>query len=205
VTVILAYPIALFIRTLSPFWRRITVVAVLLPKLASVLVILFGLQQLLGNAGPVNRMLLAVGVWPEPIQLVRNRFGALVGEVYLILPYAVLVLVAQLLAIDPDLEAAARGLGASRWQTFRRVLLPLSAPGLMLAGQLALVWGLGAFLGPLLLGGPAETTLSVEIHRQTFEYSRWPRAAAEAVLLAVTIVGCFAGSTLLGRLMRRVL
>jgi ABC-type spermidine/putrescine transport system permease subunit I len=202
-TVLFAYPFALFIRTLPPFWRRVAVIAVLLPKLASVLVILFGLQQLLGNAGPVNRVLLAAGVIDEPIQLVRNRLGALLGEVYLILPYVVLVLVVQVLGIDPNLEAAARGLGASRWQTFRRVTLPLSIPGLVLAGQLGLMWGLGAFLGPLLLGGPAETTLSVEVYRQAFEYSRWPRAAAGAVLLVVTVAGLLAGYASLSRFVRR--
>jgi ABC-type spermidine/putrescine transport system permease subunit I len=202
-TVLLAYPIALFIRALSPLWRRVALAAVLLPKLACVLVILFGLQQLLGNAGPVNRILLATGATAESLPLVRNRFGALAGEVYLVLPYTILVLLAQLLGIDPNLESAARGLGASRWQAFLRVTLPLSAPGLVLAGQLGLMWGLGAFLGPLLLGGPGEMTLAVEIHRQAFEYSRWPRAAAAAVLLAATVLGCLAGYAFLGRLVRR--
>ena len=106
---------------------------------------------------------------------------------YLILPYAVLVLFVRVVAIDPTLEAVARGLGASRRQVFLRVTLPLSAPGLILAGQLGLVWGLGAFLGPMILGGPAETTLSVEVNRQAFEYGRWPRAAALTVLLVACV------------------
>src|SRR5262249_53007770 len=116
-TILVGYPLALFIRSLPPSGQRAALAAVLLPKLAGVLVIVFGLQQLLGDSGPVNRLLLAVGVVGEPVRLVRNGFGALAGEVYLILPYAVLVLAAQLLGIDPNLEAAARGLGASRWQT----------------------------------------------------------------------------------------
>jgi ABC-type spermidine/putrescine transport system permease subunit I len=202
-TVLVAYPLALFLRSRPPPWRRTALAAVLLPKLASVLVILFGLQRLLGDTGPVNHLLLSAGLTDGPVRLVRNAFGAVTGEVYLILPYAVLVLFLQLHAIDPGLEAAARGLGASRWQAFRRVTLPLSVPGLVVAGQLALVWGLGAFLGPLLLGGPAETTLSVEVHRQAFEYGRWPRAAAGAVLLVGLAGGCLTASTLLARLVRR--
>ena len=99
--------------------------------------------------------------------------------------------------------AAARGLGASAWQTFRRVTLPLSVPGLVLAGELALVWGLGAFLGPLFLGGPAEITLSVEVHRQAFEYGRWPRAAALGVVLIGTTGGCLAAYAVLTRRGRR--
>lgn len=190
------FPLALLIRSLTGPARRAALAAVLVPKLASALVILFGLQQLLSSTGPVNRALVAVGVMREPATLTRNLFGAMVGETYLILPYAVLVLFVQLLRIDPTLEAAARGLGASRWQTFRRVTLPLSVPGLVLAGQLSLVWGLGAFLGPLLLGGPEETTVSVEVHRQAFEYGRWPRAAALAVVLLTAVGGCVGGYVL---------
>ncbi len=188
-TVLTAYPLALWVRSLGTRGRTVAVGAVLLPKLAGPLVTLFGLQQLLSAAGPVNRLLLAVGATDSPLTLIRNLCGAAVGEAYLILPYAVLVLLIQLLRIDPTVEAAARGLGASRWQAFRRVTLPLSLPGVVLAGELALVWGVGAFLGPLLLGGPEETTLSAEVHRQAFEYGQWPRAAALAVtLLAAAVV-----------------
>jgi ABC-type spermidine/putrescine transport system permease subunit I len=62
---------------------------------------------------------------------------------------------------------------------------------------------MGAFLGPLLLGGPEQTTLSVEIHRQAFEYGRWPRAAALAVLLVAAVGVCLAGYSLLTRRARR--
>jgi ABC-type spermidine/putrescine transport system permease subunit I len=201
--VLTAFPLALFVRSLSSPWRQAALAGILLPKVASVLVVLFGLQLLLGDAGPVNRLLLAAGVVGGPLRLVRGPFGAVVGEAFLILPYAVLVLFVQLLRIDPTLGAAARGLGASRWQVFRRVTLPLSFPGLVLAGQLGLVWGLGAFLGPLLLGGPDETTLSVEVHRQAFEYGRWPRAAAASALLVAAVGACLAGYSLLSRLARK--
>lgn len=202
VVVLVAYPLALFMRSLQSPWRQIALASVLLPKLASVLVILFGLQQLLGDAGPINRLLLVMGLTEEPLRLVRGPVGAIVGEVFLILPYAVLVLFVQLLRIDPTLEAAACGLGASRWQVFWRITLPLSMPGLILATQLALIWGMGAILGPLLLGGPEETTLSVEIHRQAFEYGRWPRAAALAVLLLISLGVCLTGYSLLTRFAR---
>src|SRR5262245_52033016 len=192
-TLSVAYPLALFLRSLSGRWRAVALAGVLLPKLASVLVILFGLQQLLG----------AVEATAPPIRLVRNLFGALVGEVFLILPYAVLVLFVQVAGIDPTLEAAARGLGASSWLVLRRITLPLSVPGLVLAGQLGLMWGMGAFLGPLLLGGPAEITLSVEVHRQAFEYGRWPRAAATAVLLVAAVGFSLAAYSLATRAVRK--
>ncbi|MBX9580703.1 MAG: ABC transporter permease subunit [Gemmataceae bacterium] len=187
--VALGYALALFIRSLGPTARRVAVAAVLLPKLASALVVMFGLRQLLSAAGPVSRGLVALGVVAEPVTLSRNVFAALAGEVYLVLPYAVLVLLIQLGRIDPAWEAAARGLGASRWQAFRRVTLPLSVPGLVLAGQLGLMCGVGAFLGPMLLANPADQTLAVEVHRQAFDRQNWPRAAAGAVVLTLTAAG----------------
>jgi ABC-type spermidine/putrescine transport system permease subunit I len=189
-TLSVAYPLALFIHSLHGWRRTVAVSAVVVPKLANVLVIIYGLQFLLSSAGPINRGLLDLGLIHEPVMLYRNRVGMVVGEVYLLLPYAILVLLAGLSRIDPSLIRAARGLGASSWQTFRRVTWPLSLPALVAAGQLVLVWALAALLGPLFLGSPRETTLAVEIERQALEYGAWPRAAATAVLLIGTIAVC---------------
>ncbi len=189
-TLVIAYPLALFIHSLRGWQRTAAVTAVLVPKLANVLVIVYGLQFLLSSAGPINRVGLALGLLHEPVMLYRNRVGMVVGEVYLLMPYAILVLLAGLSRIDPTLAQAARGLGASRLQTFRRITWPLSLPGVTAAGQLVLVWALAALLGPLLLGGPSETTLAVEIERQALEYGAWPRTAATAILLVGTIAAC---------------
>lgn len=177
-TLVVGYPLALFVRSLTPRRQSLALALILLPKTAGMLATLFGLQRMLP----------------------RGLFAAVVAEVYLILPYAVLVLVVQLRAIDPALTAAARGLGAGRWQAFHRITLPLSLPGVLLTAELGLMWGLAAFLGPLFLGGPAETTLSVEVHRQAFEYGRWPRAAADAVgLLVLTLAALLAVSLTRGK------
>lgn len=177
---LLAYPLALFVHSLRGGWRWLALSAVLLPKFASALVILFGIRQMLG----------------------RGLGTAVLAESLLILPYAVLVLFVQLGRIDPSLAPAARGLGATQWQIFARVTLPLSLPGTALAGQLSLLWGMGAFLGPMLLGGPDETTLAVEVHQQALEYGRWPRAAALAVLLSAAVGACLLLTSLLTRRMR---
>ncbi|MFO0877764.1 MAG: ABC transporter permease [Gemmataceae bacterium] len=186
-TLALAYPLALFIHSLPDRVRRLAIACGLLPKLCNVLVLIFGLQLLLSGAGPISQALLGLGLTREPVLLYRNLAGAVIGEVYLLLPYAVLLILVGLARIDPELLAAARGLGASPWQVFWRVTWPLSWPGVLAAAQLALVWALAAVLGPLLLGGPEQTTLGVEIQRQALEYHRWPRAAALAVLLLVLL------------------
>lgn len=190
-TLLVAYPLALYIHRLPPRWKALTLTAVVLPKLASVLVIIYGLKLLLDSTGPVNATLMKLGMVSEPVMLFHNLTGVLIGEVYLILPYALLVLVAAFDRIDPTLVPAARGLGASSWTAFWRITGPLSLPGVALAGLLTLIWALGAFVAPVLLGSPEEITLAVEVQRQTFENIHWPRGAATAVLMLATLGMCF--------------
>jgi putative spermidine/putrescine transport system permease protein len=108
--------------------------------------------------------------------------------VVLILPYCVLVLVAVLHAIDPELEESARSMGASEAQVFWHVMLPLSLPGVVASVLLSFIWGVGAFVAPYLLGTPELHTLAVEIDRQANWRLNWAMAAAVAVVL-VGLIG----------------
>jgi len=191
-SVLIAYPLALFIRSLRGSAKWLALSAVVLPKLANLLVVIYGWVLILSNEGPINRALLQLGLRQQPLELLHNLTAVVIGETYLILPYAVLVLVAAFEGIDPTLEAAAQGLGASRWQTFRRVTLPLSARGLALAAMISLIWGLGAFISPYLLGGPEQITLAVDVQKQAFENLNWPRAAADAVLMLLVVAAVVA-------------
>jgi ABC-type spermidine/putrescine transport system permease subunit I len=202
-SVLIGYPLALYIHTLPRRAKVLALAVVILPKLANVFVVLYGVNLLLGNAGPVNRSLLWLGLSSQPVHLTHNLAGVLIGETYLILPYAVLVLVVAFDRIDPTLAAAARGLGAGPLTTFSRVTLPLSLPGVAVAGQLCLIWALGAFVGPILLGSPEQATLAVLVPERGFERSDWPRAAATAVLSLVTIAVCAAAYSRPARWMAR--
>jgi ABC-type spermidine/putrescine transport system permease subunit I len=199
----LALPLSVFIDSLPPRQKALALTAVVLPKLASMLVVIYGLQAMLGGSGLVNELLQASGLVTEPVRLSRNLAGAVIGETYLLLPYAVLVLVVGLQRIDPALVPAARGLGASNWQAFRRITLPLLAPGLIVAVQLTLAWALGAFVGPLLLGSPSEITLAVEVYRQTVENNHWPRGAASAAVLLLVVAFTLATTAVVARRMVR--
>ncbi|NBO93640.1 MAG: ABC transporter permease subunit [Planctomycetia bacterium] len=164
-TLMIAYSLALFIHGLDDQPRRYVLSLVVFPKLCNVLALIYGLQLLLP----------------------RGLIGVVLTEVYLLLPYAILLIVAGMGRIEKSLIDAARGLGASRRQTFMRVTLPLSWPGLLAATQLTLLWAMAAVLGPIFFGGPESTTLAVELQRQATEYNRWPRAAALAVLLMIVL------------------
>jgi ABC-type spermidine/putrescine transport system permease subunit I len=160
-TLALAYPLALWVQRLPAPQRPLALGLIVLPKLCNVLAVLFGLRLLLP----------------------RGLTGVLMAEVYLLVPYAVVMIVAGLGRIDPALQEAARGLGATPWQVWWRVTGPLSLPGVWAATQLTLVWAMAALLGPLLFGDPEHATLAIEIQRQATEYHRWPRAGALAVVL----------------------
>ena len=187
--VLIGFALALLISRLQGWKRLLALAAIFLPKLANVLVMVYGLQLLLGDHGPVNQLLAPLHPGPAPLALLHNYPGALIGEVYLILPYAVLLLVATLDRIDPLLRPAARGLGAGAVRTLVRVTLPLALPGLSTTFVLCTVFAFGAFVAPYILGSPDQFTLSIDIQRQAFENSNWPRAAAEAVMMLCALGG----------------
>ena len=107
------------------------------------------------------------------------------GEVLLLVPYAALTIAATLEAVPYHLVEAARGLGASAAEAFWRVTLPLSAPGVLSAATLTVLWSVSAFLGPYLLGQPAQTTVAVEVDRQVHQDLDWTLGAALNVVLIV--------------------
>lgn len=187
ISVVLGYALALLIRPLSGGFRLLAMSAVFLPKLANVLVIVYGLELLLGDFGAVNKLLAPLNTTGSPIALLHNFTGTLIGEVYLILPYAVLLLVAALDRIPPLLVPAARGLGMGPLATFLKITLPLTMPTLIVTYLLCLIFGIGAFVAPAILGSPDEFTLSVDIQRQAFENLNWPRAAAESVMMLICV------------------
>lgn len=183
-TIVIGYALALVLDSWPRRWRTVGLAVVVIPKLTNGLATVFGLKRILGEQGPINSVLASSGLLIHPIEFWPGTLGAAIAEVYFILPYVVVLLVLQLGRIDPRWLAAARGLGASRIQVFGRVTWPLSIPGILLAGQLSLMWGVGSLYGPQFLGNPSETTISVEVQHQAFDLGHWPRAAAWAVLLS---------------------
>ncbi|MGI9303885.1 MAG: ABC transporter permease [Gammaproteobacteria bacterium] len=186
VTMLLAYPFSYYIYKASPRLKLILLVVVILPKLSNMLVLVYGLQIILANNGIVNQTLLALGIIDEPVKLVYNLFSVVVSKVLLIIPYTILVITATLHALDPTLRDAAKGMGASPLRAFFTVTLPLSMPGTLVALLITIVWALGAFVSPALLGNPNLQTLAVEVPKQTFENVNWAMGSALAfVMLAL--------------------
>jgi putative spermidine/putrescine transport system permease protein len=178
------------LATVRPRLARVLVVIVVLPFLTSIIVRTYAWMVLLGRNGVVNQYLLALGLTQAPLPLLYNQAGVVVGMTYVPLPFMVLTLASVMRGIDPALVHAAHSLGASRWQAFRRVFLPLSAPGIAGGTLLVFILSLGFFITPALMGGPSDVMIAMLIEREVEFTLNWSFASTLAViLLALTLVG----------------
>jgi ABC-type spermidine/putrescine transport system permease subunit I len=174
---------AYYIYKAGPRLKTILLVAVLLPKLSNMLVLVYGLQIILAHNGIINAGLQSLGVIEQPMQLVYTLFSVVVGKVLLIIPYTILVITAALHGLVPTLRDAAIGMGAGPVGAFWLVTFPLSLPGTCVALLITIVWGLGAFVSPALLGNPNLQTLALEVPKQTFENVNWAMGSAIAFIM----------------------
>jgi putative spermidine/putrescine transport system permease protein len=184
----LGYGLAYVITLASERARRWWLLAVLVPLWISVLVRAFAWVTLLRRQGLVNEGLLAAGVIEQPLPLVWNEFGIVVGMVHYMVPYAVLPMLASMREIEPRLLAAARGLGASRGEVFWRIFLPLSLPGLVAAGVLVFIFSLGFYITPAILGGGKTLMVAEWISIQIHDLIRWGLGTMMATVLVVAIL-----------------
>ncbi len=190
IALLLGYPLAYVLATARPRLARVLVVIVVLPFLTSIIVRTYAWMVLLGSNGVVNQYLLALGVIRAPLRLLYNQAGVIVGMTYVLLPFMVLTLASVMRGIDPSLVRAAHSLGASRWQAFRRVFLPLSAPGIAGGTLLVFILSLGFFITPALMGGPSDVMIAMLIEREVEFTLNWSFASTLAVvLLALTLIG----------------
>lgn len=186
---VLAYPVAYTLTILPPPWPAVGIAFILLPFWTSVLVRTYGWMVLLGRNGLINRMLSDIGLIETPLPLLNNMTGVLIGMTHVLLPYMVFPLYAVMRRMDPNLAQAARGLGASGWQVFRRVYLPLTLPGVLAGMTLVFVLAIGFFITPALLGGGKVPMMAVLIEQQVRMFLNWGFAGAlSAVLLGATLL-----------------
>jgi putative spermidine/putrescine transport system permease protein len=162
---------------------------VLLPFWISVLVRSFAWLTILGPQGPINATLQGLGLTDEPVQLARNETGVLIAMVHVMLPYAILTLYANMRGIDAGLVSAARSLGASRFQAFRMVFLPLTRPGMIGAATLVFILSLGFYVTPAILGGGRVLMVAQYTAIQISETSRWGLGTMLAATLMIAVLG----------------
>lgn len=191
-TVGLAWPVAYILTRLKGLWFAVALYGVLFPFWISVLVRTFSWMILLERNGPVNRFLQEIGVTDQPLALLFNDTGVTIGMVHVLLPYAILPLYAAMSRIDRRLLLASDGLGASLFDTFRRVYFPLALPGLLGGATFVFLLSLGFFITPALLGGANAITLSMLIASFVTDRLAWSLAAAGSLALLVVVLALLA-------------
>lgn len=162
---------------------------VLFSMWSSILVRTYALTVLLQDSGLINQFLMWTGVIDSPIHLMRNSLGVYIGMINVLLPYAILPLYAHLKSLDSELAPAASGLGATAFQAFVRITLPLARPGIYAAFILVFVISLGFFITPAMLGGPSDILVSELVVQQVESFLNLGMGSALAlVLLAATLI-----------------
>jgi ABC-type spermidine/putrescine transport system permease subunit I len=185
---LLGYPLGFLIATTTPGWATLGFIFVLLPLWTSVLVRTYAWMVLLGRNGVFNRWLIGSGIVEDPLPLLHNLTGVLIGMVHVLLPYMVLPVYGAVKRLDPAIVAAAEGLGASTWRIFWRIYLPLTLNGIFAGCVIVFVLSLGFFITPALLGGGRVIMIAILIEQQVRQELNWEFAAAlSAVLLAATL------------------
>lgn len=165
---------------------------VFVPLWTSVLIRSYAWILLLQRNGPINSFLRDHGLIEGPLKLLYTHGAVVLGMTHVLMPFAILPIFATLKTLSPDYRRAAANLGANRLQTFLRITLPLSLPGVFAGGLLCFVLALGFYITPALLGGPGSMLMATLIGQQTTVLLDWPFAAAlSTVLLAVTLVIVF--------------
>jgi putative spermidine/putrescine transport system permease protein len=188
---LLGYPVALLVGFSRPGVAAILLLLVMVPFWTSVLVRTYAWLVILGREGLVNSLWLALFQSQKPLQLIYNGVGVTVAMVHVMLPYMILPIVSVIARLDKSVLAAANSLGANRWQTFVRVLLPLTLPGVAGGFALVFVLSLGFFITPALMGGPRNLVTAMVIHDQITRALAWDRAAGIAFLLLAIMGGIF--------------
>ena len=191
---ILGYIVAYGVTHSNIKIRPLMLALVLFPFWISVLIRSFSWIVLLGRSGLVNDALIETGVISSPLKLMHNELGVVIAMVHVMLPFAILPMLANMRAIDRSYVDAARGLGASEWTAFWQVYVPQTKPGIMSAALLVFVLSLGFFITPALLGGGRVLMISQYITYQIQEFLNWGLGSALSVILLVATALVLIGS-----------
>jgi putative spermidine/putrescine transport system permease protein len=188
ICIVIGYPVAQCLAR-AQRWRGVLTILVILPWMVSVVVRTYGWVVLLGNRGTLNSFLRWIGATDAPVQFLFNATGNVIGLTHVLCPFMILSLLAVMSHLDRSLEEASMGLGAGPVETFLRVTLPLTVPGLVTGCSVVFLLAAGSVVTPLLLGGPRIPMLATQIFRAVFELFNFPRAASMAfILMALAIV-----------------
>ncbi|WP_339102941.1 ABC transporter permease [Haloterrigena salinisoli] len=165
--------------------------SVILPLLTTLVVKTYAFRPLLSPTGTVNDVLLSLNLVSEPIQFVPGTIGVIVGQVYIVLPYAVLAIYSVLSTMDWGIVEAARDLGASRPRSVLEIVVPQAMPGIIVATVISFAWSVGAYAAPGLLASQ-RVPFAIEVEKRLLSNLQWEIATAYAVVMLLLMVASIA-------------
>jgi len=199
ITLFIAYPLAWYM--VQQKGRKLTILlwCVYLPLIVSVISRVYGWMVITADSGLINSLLIWSGLTEEPIRMLFDPIGMTIGMVHRYLPLMILPLYSALNRLDRQVLSASSTLGATGSQSFFRVILPLSLPGVFVGVQLTVAVVLSDYVLPLLLGSSRFPMVAPAIHDEALSMLRWASAAAMAVLTIVAVALVIVASNLLLR------
>ena len=187
IALVISYPVALFMARLPKQWRNAAVFLVMIPFWTNFLVRTYALQFLMRPNGPINAALQGLGLISEPLQMLNTSGAVLIGLVYGNLPFMILPIYTSLEKFDWTMIEAANDLGANILRAFTRVMLPLTAPGVLAGSILTFVPAIGSYVTADLMGGGKATMLGRVIAGQFEQAQNWTFGSAMSLLLMVIV------------------
>ena len=187
---LLAYPLAYFLSFRAPIRKHLLYQLVIIPLWVSYLVRAYAWKTILGSDGVLNTLLAYLHLARHPVEaLLYSPLAVVVTLTHIYTPFAFLPIYASLEHIPRPLVEASEDLGATPATTFRKIILPLSLPGVLAGATFAFVLSLGDFLAPLLVGGPSGIMISNVVQSLFGAAYDWPLGAAISLSMLLLVVG----------------
>lgn len=188
ICLLLAYPFTYFIAKKSEIKKTVFMSMVMVPFCVSMIIRLFSWVNILRTEGYVNNILMALGIIKEPLKLVYNQTGAMIGLIYMLLPFMILPLYSSIEKLDKSLLEAASDLGAKRWKSFFDITLPLTKPGIFAGCVMVFIPSMGLYFVTDMMGGSKTLVIGNLIKNQFITARNWPLGAAMSVILMLITV-----------------
>ena len=183
--ILIGYPYGYYMAKLSEQWKKRMMLLLLIPFWTSSLIRLYGWIVLFRAGGPLNHVLMALGLTDSPVKFLYTYPAVVLGMVYGLLPFMILAVYSSAEKMDRNLVEASRDLGATRFQAFRTVTLKLTMPGLLTGVILTFVPSMGLFYIADILGGNKVVLIGSIIQEQLLKTHNWPFAAALSIVLMI--------------------
>tara|TARA_A100001037_G_scaffold129037_1_gene116891 strand:- start:314 stop:1111 length:798 start_codon:yes stop_codon:yes gene_type:complete len=187
-TLIFGFPVAYMIARLRSRWAMVLLAGIVISTFVTIVIKVFGIYIMFSSSGIINQVLVGSGLLDKPFTVIGNNAGVVVGLMHFTLGFGVLVLYSVVQTIPRSLEEAAQIHGSNRWRVWRRVIIPLSLPGVTVSALMIFNMCMGAFTSAALLGGGRVFTLPVLIQRIVIMEVKYSMGGTLAAILLISVL-----------------